>query len=276
MDMKQQIVNADCRKYLKGLWCPSFDLIIADPPFNIGQQYANYIDDIENLEYEEFLRQWIWLCWGKLNEGSAMICHGSNKVARQMTIAIEALGLSQNIEQELSWAYQFGQCTYKRFIETNCRAIVVRKPGERKWNVENVLTPSKRMRMGDPRIETAKFQGLIPYGTVWGVQESDLIPLEPLEAEPFWGRVQGNNKERWPHSPNQLPLVYVERLIGAYSNPGDLVYDPFGGSGTTVVAAKRLKRNCITTEIDSETCKQMELRLETAWAIRLPTQTPSE
>jgi len=267
--MKHQVVNQDCRKYLKGLWTPKFDLIIADPPFNIGQKYATYIDDIEHLEYKEFLKEWIWSCWNHLNPGSALVCHGSNKVCREMTVAIERLGLLERVEQEIIWSYQFGQHTYNKFIETNCRAIVLRQAGERKWNVENVLTPSVRLRMGDKRVEKAKFKGMIPHGTVWGLKTEDLIPLEPLENEPYWGRVQGNNKERWAHSPNQLPLVYVERLIAAYSNPGDLVFDPFGGSGTTIVAAKRLRRNGITTEIDGETCLQIQKRMDEAWAIRM-------
>jgi site-specific DNA-methyltransferase (adenine-specific) len=71
----------------------------------------------------------------------------------------------------------------------------------------------------------------------------------------FWGRVQGNNKERRGYHDNQLPEVYLERVIRACSNEGDLVLDPFLGSGTTGVVALALKRNFIGTEFSEENAK---------------------
>jgi site-specific DNA-methyltransferase (adenine-specific) len=56
--------------------------------------------------------------------------------------------------------------------------------------------------------------------------------------------------------------VYLERLIRAYTNPGDRVLDPFGGSGTTAVVAQALGRDCTTTDISEENCKSIEDRLE--------------
>ncbi len=61
--------------------------------------------------------------------------------------------------------------------------------------------------------------------------------------------MQGNIKERQPGHPNQLPEVYLERLIRAYTNPGDLVLDPFVGSGTTLVVAEALDRKSIGIDV---------------------------
>jgi DNA modification methylase len=69
-------------------------------------------------------------------------------------------------------------------------------------------------------------------GNVWGI---------PSDGE-YWGRVQGNSKERRQGHPNQLPEVYLERLIRAYTDENDIVVDPFVGSGTTPVVARALKR----------------------------------
>jgi adenine-specific DNA-methyltransferase len=60
-----------------------------------------------------------------------------------------------------------------------------------------------------------------------------------------WGRIQGNNKERRKDHPNQVPEVYLERVIRACSNESDLVLDPFLGSGTTCTVARALRRRSI-------------------------------
>ena len=65
---------------------------------------------------------------------------------------------------------------------------------------------------------------------------------------PGLGRVQGNNKERRGYHDNQLPEAYLERVVLACSNEGDLVLDPFIGSGTTAVMARHYGRRFIGTE----------------------------
>ena len=123
------------------------------------------------------------------------------------------------------------------------------------WNPDDVLVESDRATTyNDRRTEETERGGKrLPF-TVWGV-ESD---------GPYWGRVTGgrSNRERCPHSPNQLPEKYLERLIRAYTNPGDKILDPFGGSGTTAVVASALGRKCDTIEISEESCKGIVARIK--------------
>lgn len=262
--MTHQVVNADCRKYLTGAFCPQgFDLIFADPPFGIDQPYQGFNDKIEH--YDDFTKSWILLCWSKLNAGAALVLHGSVAVSREFLAVLRSEGLDHYIEAELVWAFNFGQCKFNNFIDTHTKAIVVRKPSSkenRKFYVENVLTPSKRLLLGDKRVETSRYKGYVPFGTVWGLDSDDGVVTEPLTAEPNWGRVQGNNKERRQGHPNQLPERYIKRIIKAYSQEGDLVFDPFGGSGTTITVAKHLNRSCITTDISTWNCESIKSRLE--------------
>lgn len=240
-----------------------FDFIIADPPFNIGQSYKDYDDSLPVAEYRDFTTAWIIGAWNKLKPGAVMVLHGSIKASREMLRSLFATNLEPFIETEICWAYNFGQCNFNNFIETHCRAIVLRKPGEnKKWYVENVMTPSKRLLMGDKRVETSKYKGYIPFGTVWGIETEDCVPLEPIEGEPNWGRVQGNNRERRQGHPNQLPEVYPTRLLSAYTQVGDLVYVVFGGSGTEIAVAKRLGRSAITTEVSPWACLSIQERLD--------------
>lgn len=96
-------------------------------------------------------------------------------------------------------------------------------------------------------------------GTVWGV---------PSDG-PMWGRVQGNNAERRPGHPNQLPIAYIARLLRAYTNEGDRVCDPFAGSGTTAAVCQELKRHCITIDVSEESIASARERctLETCRAV---------
>ena len=83
-----------------------------------------------------------------------------------------------------------------------------------------------------------------------------------------WGRVQGNSKERRETHQNQLPELYLERVIRACSNPGDLVLDPFLGSGTTSTVARALGRRSIGIEISQKYAESAFERIK-AGAVRV-------
>lgn len=263
MQLSHQVIHADCINYLNDSpFCPQqFDMLFADPPFNIGHDYTGYNDNIPENVYRNWSKEWITAYWNKLAPGGVMFLHGSPKIARLINYCLFCLDAEKYVESEIVWAYNFGQCTFTNFIPTHCRATVVRKPGPRKWYVDEVLTESKRLLMGDPRVATSKYGGYIPFGTVWGVDSLDGIVVEPSTGELNWGRVQGNNRERRHGHPNQLPERYLERAIKAYTQPGDLIFDGFGGSGTTITVAKSLNRSCITTDVSEWNCESIKSRL---------------
>jgi site-specific DNA-methyltransferase (adenine-specific) len=127
------------------------------------------------------------------------------------------------------------------------------------WNPESVLVESDRASTyGDKRIHETENGGKRLPGTVWGI---------PSDG-PFWGRVQGNSRERRKGHPNQLPEVYLERLLLAYTNAGDRVLDPFAGSGTTATVAGALGRSCVTIDTSQQNVESVADRIEKG-AIRL-------
>ena len=80
------------------------------------------------------------------------------------------------------------------------------------------------------------------------------VPMDVWYGK-YWGRIQGNNLERRHYHDNQLPEVYLERVIRASSNEGDLVIDPFLGSGTTGVIAHALGRRFVGCEYSKENAR---------------------
>ena len=75
------------------------------------------------------------------------------------------------------------------------------------------------------------------------------MDLDVWGFDRYWGRITGNNKERRALHPNQLPEAYLRRVISLCTEPGDLVVDPFCGSGTTATVALSLGRNVITGDV---------------------------
>ena len=135
------------------------------------------------------------------------------------------------------WHFRFGQNRDSSFIMSKVHALYFAKdPDNRIWNPDAVLEQSDRASIyGDARTMA---------------KESNKGMRVPMDVwyGPYWGRVQGNNTERRHRHHNQLPEVYLERIILACSNEGSLVLDPFCGSGTTSTVARAWNRRSITSE----------------------------
>ncbi len=93
------------------------------------------------------------------------------------------------------------------------------------------------------------------------------VPMDVWYGQ-YWGRIQGKNKDRRHLHHNQIPEVYLERVIRACSNPGDLVLDPFLGSGTTGTVARALGRRSIGIEVSVANAESAWERIEKVGMIR--------
>jgi len=226
-----------------------FDLAFLDPPFNIGQDYKEYDDRKKLEEYVQLVGEAMVVAWQSLAPTGILCLHGPDKL-----IEIWLMCINEHLGQEMgnsriawvNWHYRFGQNTRANWVDSRCHCLIYAKDVENyTWNPEDVLVQSDRVEYGDKRIHETENGGLRVPGTTWGV---------PSDG-PYWGRVQGNNQERCKDCPNQLPELYLARLLKAYTNPGDSVLDQFGGSGTTAVVAKALNRRCSIIELGAETCQ---------------------
>lgn len=243
-----EVIHGDCLQYIPLL--RPCNLIFADPPFNIGEQYDVCLDTLSRVNYWKWCGQWIQTCWDQLTDEGILILHGNDELAHiylDYSRYFKMSRISWNF-----WHYRFGVCTRSNWITTHAHCMIFAKGNDWTWNPDDVLVESDRVQYGDMRILDSENGGKRLPGTVWGI---------PSDG-PNWGRVQGNNAERRPLHPNQLPEKYLERLIRAYTNPDDWILDPFGGSGTTAVVAQALERNCITIDISEAYCESIQERLK--------------
>jgi DNA modification methylase len=258
----------DCREILPTLpevQQSQLDLIFADPPFNWNRGYDQWNDSMHESEYLTFTFDWIDLCIRGLRPGGSLwinipddwaaeiVCYLKGRFRERKPPALMA------IDNWCIWHYRFGQNATERFINSKVHALHFIKAGAaHTWNPKEILEQSDRRAIyGDARTES-KRDGMPP-----GMR----VPMDVWYGQ-FWGRVQGNNKERRHYHDNQLPEVYLERVIRACSNKNDLVLDPFLGSGTTGVLAHALGRRFIGCEFSEENAKNTVDRMK-AGPIRL-------
>lgn len=240
-----RVFHGDCTQLVRLLG--TYDFIFADPPFNIGQDYDGYNDNQGWEEFRSFTSWWVRQCWNACN--GVMALHGPD------SLVVPYLEIARDIGMRrvawINWHYRFGQCGRANWIDARCHCLIFARPERYTFNADAVLVDSDRVAYGDKRVDETERGGQRLPGTVWGV---------PSDG-PYWGRVQGNNAERMKGCPNQLPELYLARLLKAYTNRGDAVLDPFGGSGTTVTVARALGRSCDTMDVSMAACKRIRRRL---------------
>ena len=243
----------DCRELLPCIpECAAgeVDLIFADPPFNWARGYDRWDDSMPDNEYCDvsqsfgarqdvtaFTQRWIDLCIDALKPSGSLWVNIPDDWAAEIVVHLKQRGL--HMVNWCVWHYRFGQNTTSRFINSKVHALYFCKdPRNRTWNAQAVLEPSDRASTYfDPR--TLDKKDGMPAGL--------RLPMDVWYGE-YWGRIQGNNKERRGKHDNQLPELYLARVVRATSKEGDLVLDPFTGSGTTAVAATALGRRYVGCE----------------------------
>ncbi len=235
-DPDTRVYLGDCRDVLANLPDKGkVDLIFADPPFNWDVPYDEWRDGMPRAEYERFTFDWLDGCIAALAPHGSLWVNIPDDTAAEIVLHLKRRGLT--MINWCIWHFRFGQHRHTSFIMSKVHALYfVLNPEARTWNPDAVLEQSDRAAIyNDPRTHAKDSnQGL-------------RVPMDVWYGK-YWGRIQGNNKERRPLHHNQIPEVYLERVIRACSNEGDLVLDPFLGSGTTCTVARALKRRSIGIE----------------------------
>jgi len=263
-DPKTLVIHGDGRDVLRSMHpCkepghPPFgpiDLFFTDPPFNIGYGYKELKDTVDGFQY---LNQLVEIMCGGLwvlRDGGTMVLNVSCEVAFNVYPFIMGMTTTFDVtfRHDCIWHYRFGQCHTGGFISSHVHCLVFVKGDmdKRTWNPDAIMVPSDRAtKYHDKRTVNKK------DGTPDGMR----VPLDVFE----FSRIQGNNKER--HNPdihpNQLPEAYVERIIKAFTHPGDIVLDTYAGSGTIGCVARALGRRSINVEVGQDTAASCAARIK--------------
>lgn len=254
-----QIHQMDCLDGLAGMKQGSVDLAFADPPFNIGYEYDVYEDRKKDDDYLGWSKKWISAIIRVLKpDGTFWLAIGDEYAAELKVMITRELGLS--CRSWVVWYYTFGvNCKYK-FSRSHAHLFhFVKDPKSFTFNTEEIRVPSARQLVYADR--RADGRGRLPDDT-WILRPQDLPEgFQPHEDTWYFPRVCGTFKERKGWHGCQMPEQLLGRIIRACSKPGELVLDPFAGSGTTLAVAKKLHRKFVGFELSKEYAANVEERL---------------
>ncbi len=230
-----QIYCMDCLEGLSHIEDNSVTLGLIDPPYNIGKaewdsnpDFLNFIEKVFK-EYKRILK----------NNGSIWVFASSWHLPKVCTI-FDQIFHRKNI---IIWTYSSGRVTQNGFSERYEPILYgVQDKNNFIFNADDIRIPRVRI---DERYRTKyNIEGKVPE-SVWHYERLVWTPSKHIDG----------------FHPSKKPLTVIERIIKCSSNKEDLVVDSFMGSGTTAVACKKLNRNYIGFEIDSNYCKIAERRL---------------
>ncbi len=280
----QRIAVGDCITLMNAWPAQSVDLIFADPPYNIGYKYDQYEDKRDDEDYIQWTQDWIDGCAHLLKpRGSFYILIG-DEYAAEVRLHLKKLERQRRLAMRnwIIWHYTFGQNCRLKFNRSHAHlfycvgsAIFTERFKKNQvpftFNRDAIAVPSARQTTyADAR---ANPSGKLPDDT-WYLRPQETEADAPSDGSPWYfdadgdtwylSRLCGTFRERQGWHPCQLPEALLERIIKVSSNPGDLVFDPFTGSGTTLAVAARLKRNWLGCELSEEYARRATERIEHA------------
>lgn len=254
------IHRKDCIRGLEELDAGIVDLAFADPPFNIGYEYDVYHDKKDADRYLEWTKQWMAaVCRVLKPTGTFWIAIGDEYAAEIKVIAQKELGLT--CRSWIVWYYTFGVNCTKKFSRSHAHLFHFVKDRKKfTFNNKTIRVPSARQLVyGDSR---AAPNGRLPDDT-WILRPQDVPNGFSADQDTwYYPRVAGTFKERAGFHGCQMPEQLLGRIIRCASNPGDLVLDPFSGSGTTLAVANKLGRKWIGFELSESYARKALKRIK--------------
>jgi site-specific DNA-methyltransferase (adenine-specific) len=251
----------DCIEGLANVPAGSIDLVFADPPFNIGYEYDTYDDRQSRDEYLAWCRRWIEAVYRGLKPtGTFWLAIGDERAA-ELKLLSQDIGF--HCRSWVIWYYTFGvNCTHK-FSRSHAHLLYfVKDPATftfREEDPQNRVPSARQLVYADRR---ANPRGRLPDDT-WILRPQDLGDCFTADEDTwYFPRVAGTFKERAGFHGCQMPEQLLARIIRTCSNEGELVVDPFSGSATTLVVAKKLGRRFLGFEISEEYALRGNKRLE--------------
>ncbi len=255
------LVQGDCIEGLAQLEPGSVDLVFADPPFNIGYKYDVYEDRKSADDYLAWTLKWTEGVKRALKPtGTFWLAIGDDFAAELKTLVQRDLGFC--CRSWVIWYYTFGVNCTKKFSRSHTHLFhFVKDPKAFTFNADAIRVPSARQLVyADDR---AVAKGRLPDDT-WILRPHDLEDGISADQDVwYFPRVCGTFKERAGFHGCQMPEQLLARIIKVSSNPGDLVVDPFAGSGSTLIVAKKLYRRWNGFELSENYAKRVKERLDT-------------
>jgi site-specific DNA-methyltransferase (adenine-specific) len=243
-DLINNIVQGDCIEIMKKIPDNSIDVTFADPPFNLKKKYNSYYDKHQFDEYLAWCREWL----------------------KEMVRITKPTG-SIFVHNIPKWLIYFGSylnefATFRHWIAWDAMGAPLGKTLLPNHYGILYYVKSKDYKFYDIRMLHKRCRICQYILQDYGGKKSLLHPFGPIISDVWTDIHRIRHKKRRDEHPCQLPIHLLERLLLMSTDEGDIVFDPFIGTGTTAIAAKNLGRKFIGIDIDSKYVEITKRKLE--------------
>ena len=232
------VYNGDCLACLADIPDETVDLIFADPPYNIGKKFGDFLDSWpSDKHYAEWCYQWLELCINKLKPHGSLYVMTSTQAMPYLDLWLRD---RLTVLSRIVWHYDSSGVQAKKHFGSLYEPILfcVKDAKNYIFNAAEIEIEAK----------TGATRKLMDYRKeVPTLYKSTKVPGNTW----YIPRVRYRMSEYEEH-PSQKPEALLDRIIKASSNPGDLVLDPFAGTFTTCAVAQRLGRMSIGIEMQPD------------------------
>lgn len=271
--MINEVLQGDCLGELKKLKASSVDLVYLDPPFFTQKKHTlrnrentktySFDDSWSSIEaYKNYIKERLIECKRTLKSTGSIFLHCDKAASHHLRIALDEVFGASNFQSEIIWSYRRWSNSKKGLLNSHQVIFFYSKTTDFKFNqIYSAYSPTTNIdqifqkRVRDENGKT-KYK-ITEMGNSELIDNKSGVPLSDVWEIPY---LNPKAKERVGY-PTQKPILLLEQIIKLASDEGDIILDPFCGSGTTLVAAKLLGRKYIGIDISEEAVSLTNERL---------------
>ena len=258
------IKQGDCKTELRKIESNSIDLIYLDPPFFTQKKQSQktrdnsreytFDDSWESIEsYKNYIEERLFECKRVMKKTGSIFLHCDRSASHYLRIALDNVFGVNNFQSEIIWTYKRWSNAKKGLLNSHQVIYFYSKTADFKFNhIFEDYSPTTNIdqifqkRMRDVNGKT-KYKTNADGGYEL-IQDKKGVPLSDVWDIPYLNP-KANERVGYP---TQKPILLLEKVIQLVTDEGDIVLDPFCGSGTTLVAAKLLNRKFIGIDISDD------------------------
>lgn len=264
-----KLLEGDVRRKLRDVEDGSVSLIVTSPPYNIGKEYER--SSRRTLkQYRDWIAPIARLAVSKLRDGGHLCWQSGNYIDNGAIFPLDYMffeifdrcGLV--LRNRIIWHFNFGLNASRRLSGRYETILWFTKGDDYTFNLDPIRIP--QLYPGKRHSRNHKDKPGKPSGNPKGKNPGDVWAFDPEEAflsGNLWRfpNVKANHSEKTIH-PCQFPIELAERCVLALTSPGELVLDPFVGTGTTAIAAAKHRRHAVGVDFKPEYLEIARQRLQ--------------
>jgi len=247
IDYIDKVIIGDCLKVMSKIEDNSVDMCFADPPFNLEKKYSSYKDQKPTEQYLDWCRKWLGELVRITKPTGSIFVHN---IPKWLTYFADILNDMAYFRHWIAWDAMSNPLG-KTLLPAHYGILFYTKQ-PKGFKFYEIRAPHNRCRVCGS------------FSKDYGGKKDQMHSFGALVSDVWTDIHRIRHSVRRDEHPCQLPVPLLERIVLMSTDPGDIVLDPFLGTGTTAIAAKTLGRHFVGIDIDPEYAKIANEKINSA------------